>query len=247
MKLLIDAGNTAVKIAFKNDKGRDFYSRFYLSELSLETLKLHIGKFKEFEEIVISSVVPSKNHIFDEYFDSYQIKPKYVKVGDYPEIKIEIDNPSELGVDLYCDLVGAYQLYSNSNSPVIIIDLGTASKLLLLERNGVFKSCAIVPGIEISKKSLSSSAALLPEINQIEVKDLTKAKNTEEVIASSVYWAHVETINGLISRFEKEIGEKCQYIVTGGNAVKIVKDLKAPHIYDEHLAFKGMWAITNRG
>ena len=246
MKLLIDVGNTAVKFALLDKNEPKFLDRFYLSELSNEKLDsvLNINKFNE---VVISSVVPNRNKEFNEYFlKKYHIEPRYIKVSDYPDIKINIDNPNELGVDLYCDLVGAHYL-SKGDKPIIIVDLGTASKLLLLEENGAFKSFAIVPGIEMSKKMLSKSTALLPEVDQLDIKDITKARNTNDVIASSVYYGHVEMINGLINRFEKEIGKECIYMITGGNSKLVSKDLKAPHEEFAYLGFIGMAAIINRG
>ena len=81
----------------------------------------------------------------------------------------------------------------------------------------------------------------------MEIKDITKARNTNDVIASSVYYSHVEMINGLINRFEKEIGKTCTYVITGGNSTKITQDLKAPHFDYVFLSFIGMAAIIYRG
>ena len=50
-------------------------------------------------------------------------------------------------------------------------------------------------------------------------------------------------VNGLINRFEKEIDKSCFYVVTGGNANSVIKDLKEPHILDEYLCFKGIKKI----
>lgn len=245
MKLLIDIGNTAVKFAtLENDK-LQYLDRFYLSTLSIDVLNNVFKKIENIDEVVISSVVPNKNQLFDEYFyKKYNLTPRYIKVGDYPDIKIEIDNPNELGVDLYCDLVGASIIF-NENKPIIVVDLGTASKLLLLDENKVFKSCAIVPGIEMSKKMLSKSTALLPIADAKDIKKVTETRNTIDVINSSVYFGHVEMINGLINRFEKEINKNCLYIITGGNASLVSKDLKQPHSDIELLSFIGMKQIIN--
>ena len=246
MKLLIDVGNTAVKLAYIDNNKLNLCGRFYLRSLSHGTLDKELVKFKEFDEVLIDSVVPNKNTLFDEYFnDRYHVQPTYTKVGDYPLIKIKIDDPKELGVDLYCDLVGAHYLCKDSNKPTIVVDLGTASKILLLDESGVFESCAIVPGIEMSKKMLSKSTALLPEADSKTIKKVTDARNTNDVINSSVYYGHVEMINGLINRFEKEINKECKYIITGGNAPLVIKDIKEPHIDCQELCFLGMWAIIN--
>ena len=243
MKLLMDIGNTAIKMMTLDGSKITKLLRFYVSDLSDELLDKTLENL-EFDEVVVSSVSPKTNDVINKYFlDRYDDIPTYISTWDYPALKLSIDNPSELGIDLYCDLVAGLEYAKKKNQPVLIIDLGTASKILLIDENSVFSSCAIVPGIEISKKLLSSSTALLPNVDNLKVKDITKCRNTIDVINSSVHYGHIEMINGLINRFEKEIGKSCFYVVTGGNAKAVVKDIKEPHILDEYLCFKGIKKI----
>ena len=245
MKLLVDVGNTAIKFASLDNQELSFLGRFYLSDLSTKSMNKVLEKHTTFDEIIISSVVPNKNKFLTKYFlKKYNLSPRFVKVGDYKDLKINIDNPNELGIDLYCDLVGALTYFENK--PTIIVDLGTASKLLVLD-NKVFSSCVIVPGIEMSKKMLTKDAALIPEIASKSVKKISESHNTVDVINSSVYYGHIEMINGLINRIEKETNKKYQVIVTGGNANQVIQDLNPSYQYNELLAFIGMKEIINRG
>ena len=243
MKLLIDIGNTAIKIMSLENDELQKVTRFYISELNLETLDKNLGTLS-FDEVIVSSVSPKNNEIINEYFlKKYNLIPKYIKIWDYPYLKLNLDDPNELGIDLYCDLVAGADYAKENNIPVLIIDLGTATKILLIDQDEVFSSCAIVPGINISKKLLSSSTALLPDVDNLDIKNITECRNTVDVINSSVYFSHIEMVNGLINRFEKEIGKECLYIVTGGNATNIINEIKQPHILDEYLCFKGMKKI----
>ena len=246
MKLLIDIGNTAIKImSLESDELRPV-SRFYVSELSFDVLD-ELLKPLSFDEIVVSSVSPKNSDYINEYFiKKYNLTPRLIKIGDYPALKLGLDNPKELGADLYCDLIAGLDYAKEQHKPVLIVDLGTASKILLIDEKGLFTSCAIVPGITISKRLLSSSTALLPEVDNYEIKKITDCRNTIDVINSSVYYGHVEMINGLINRFEKEIGKECFYVLTGGNANVVEKDIKQPHILDNYLCFKGMKKILQR-
>lgn len=247
MKLLIDIGNTAIKFATLNGDKISFIDRFYTRELSNKLLDKVLGNFK-FDSVYISSVVPKIQSQIDEYFiKKYQLTPHYIKVGDYPNIKVKIDNPNELGIDLYCDIVAGYKRSQELNKPVIVVDLGTATKLLLIKDDGVFTSCAILPGINMSKKVLSSSTALLPEVERFEVKKVVDARNTKEVINSSVYYGHIEMINGLLNRIEKEINENCYYIITGGDASYVHQEIKKPNELSPYLCFEGIKEIINRG
>ena len=240
MKLLLDIGNTAIKIMSLDKDELRPVSRFYVSDFSFDLLDEKIVSL-DFDTVVVSSVSPKLSMSINEYFvTKYNIVPKFIKIGDYPELKLQLDNPDELGIDLYCDLIAALDYVKEKKQPVLVIDLGTATKILLIDKDEVFSSCAIVPGITISKRLLSTSTALLPEVDNLEIKKITECRNTVDVINSSVYFAHIEMINGLINRFEKEIGKSCFYVITGGNAKAVIKDIKEPHILDEYLCFKGM-------
>lgn len=247
MKLFIDIGNTAIKLLTCSGDVLDFIGRFYTKELSDDKLDVFL-KHQKFDEVVISSVVPKLNKHFKEYcFTRFNLEPRFIKVGDYPEVKVDIDNPKELGVDLYCDIVAGYQLAKIDKKPVLIIDLGTATKIMLIDEDGLFNSCVILPGIELSKKILSSETAQLPYVSSDEIKKVTEARNTIDVINSSVYYAHVDAINGIIARFEKELKKTCHYIITGGNAALIEKDIKGPHDLNPLMCFYGIYEIVNRG
>lgn len=236
MKLLIDIGNTATKFGYLDD---EFYylDRCFNSELNKNNLDALLSK-DNIEDIYVSSVAPKVTDLLKKYFDSkYNLNIKEVSVVDFDNLKIEIDNKNELGLDLYCDLLGAVNKY---HSPMLIVDMGTATKILLVTKDNVFSSCVILPGMGISKRILNEATELLPNTDLDEVKKLSESRNTIDVINSSVYYGHVEMINGLLERYEKEIGYKCLHIFTGGNAIKILKDIKAPYIYDENLCLEGI-------
>lgn len=236
MKLLIDIGNTATKFGYLDD---EFYylDRCFNSELNKDKLNALLSK-DNIEDIYVSSVAPKVTDLLSKYFASkYNLNIKEVSVVDFDNLKIEIDNKNELGLDLYCDLLGAVNKY---HSPMLIVDMGTATKILLVTKDNVFSSCVILPGMGISKRILNEATELLPNTDLDEVKKLSESRNTIDVINSSVYYGHVEMINGLLERYEKEIGYKCLHIFTGGNAIKILKDIKAPYIYNENLCLEGI-------
>lgn len=243
MKLLIDIGNTATKFgALDSDffyLGRCFNNE--INEVKLDSM-LSIDNI---ESVYVSSVAPKVTKLISDYFiNKYQLKISEIKVKDLPNLKIKIDNKNELGLDLYCDLVGAVNKY---DSPILVIDMGTATKILLIDKNHVFSSCVILPGIAMSKRILSEATELLPKIESEEVKKLSDARNTVDVINSSVYFGQVEMINGLLERYEKEIGYNCLHVFTGGNASKILKEIKAKYIYDENLCLEGLSIYVRRG
>ncbi len=244
MELLVDIGNTATKFACIDKGNFSFLGRCFNYELIDKKINEILKKVKKVRSVHVASVVPGLNVVIDTYFiNNFGVKPTYVKLGDYPDLKVVIDHPDELGMDLYCDLIGGLAKFGPG---LLVVDLGTATKILLIDKDSTFNSCVIVPGIEMSKKMLSSGTALLPEVGERDIKKISEARNTNDVINSSIYYGHVEMINGLIRRYMDEIGYKCRIVVTGGNSTKVMWDIKGPYILDEYLCLEGI-AETIKG
>ena len=91
-------------------------------------------------------------------------EPMLIGPGTKTGLSIKVDNPLEIGNDLIADLVGAKEKYG---APLLIADLGTASKILLLDKDFIFCSALIMPGLTLSAESLSNKAALLPKVSLI--------------------------------------------------------------------------------
>lgn len=252
MNLCIDVGNTSIGVGvFYNDKlikkirlttGLEHTEDEYFTVIKrrLEDNDIKINKI---QHIILSSVVPSVNvplknalkRIFN--LDVISIQPG-VKTG----LMLKTDNPSEIGNDLIADLVGAKEEYGY---PILIADLGTASKILLLDNKGVFTSCLIMPGLTLSANSLISKAALLPEVS-LEAPKSILASNTIEAMNAGIVYGHLEMILGLINRYENELGYPCKHIITGGNSVFIKDLLPKDYIYDEDICLKGLNHIINK-
>ena len=244
MDLCIDVGNTTFVIGiYDNDNLiiKDFflvddkldkkqYENNFLSMLD----KNHI-KPSNVTRIIYSSVVPDiDNKLLDKISEIFSCPSKRVKKqkNDLSFGKIDIN---EVGDDLIAVLVGAKKKYGY---PSIIIDLGTASKVLLLDKNGVFDTCLIIPGLSMSIKSLSNKAALLPDIN-LSIPSSILAHNTIEAMNAGVILGHVEMIKGLTKRIEEEIGYSCHKLLTGGASIYL-NNLLDEFIYDENLCLDGL-------
>ena len=246
MNVCIDVGNTTIAIGFYNDEKLYRKLTHYTDANRTEDeygvlinntlLALNI-KPEDVSIIIYSSVVPSINHPFKSVLkDIFKVDILSVGPGIKTGLNLKVDNPNEIGADLIADLVGAKTKYSY---PTLIIDLGTASKILLLDKNGAFTSCLIMPGLSLSASSLTNKAALLPEVS-LEAPKTIMAKNTIEAMNAGIVFGHTEMIVGLIDRYEKEIGYKCKHILTGGSAVYLKDIMDESFIYDPNLNLDGL-------
>ena len=198
---------------------------------------------KKIDAIIYSSVVPQINvALLGALKKLTSVKPLLINQNTKTDLDIKVDNPLEIGNDLIADLVGAKEKYGY---PTLIADLGTASKILLLDKTGTFISCLIMPGLTLSANSLSNKAALLPEVSLIAPESIM-AKNTLSAMNAGIVYGHADMILGLIKRYEIELGYPCQHILTGGGAVYVKDILKDDFIYDQNLNLDGLNIIINK-
>ena len=252
MNLCIDVGNTTIgvgffkeekllkKIAYTIDLKRT--KDEYISVINRALLE---NKFdvSMIEHIILSSVVPSINGaLISALEEVFNISPMLIAPGIKTGLTVHVDNPSEIGNDLIAVMVGAKKKYGY---PCLIADLGTASKILFINKDGVFVNCVIMPGLSLSASSLTNKAALLPEISFKKPKTVL-AKNTVDAINAGVLYGHADMIDGLIDRFEKEVGYPCEHILTGGGSIYIREILNKKYQYDPDICLEGLNEIINR-
>jgi type III pantothenate kinase len=186
---------------------------------------------------IISSVVPALNLVMKSALRLvYDVDALMVCPGIKTGIGILCDSPSSVGADLICSCVAANELYS---SPALIIDIGTATKMIVTNRNRAFIGVSIIPGVMMGLKALSNGTAQLPQVG-LEAPATVIGKNTVDCMKSGVIFGHASMIDGMIDRINAEVGEKLPVIVTGGYASVIVSHCKHNMVIDDHLVHKGL-------
>ena len=252
MNLCIDVGNTTIGMGFFKEETliKKIVLTIDLKKTKDEYISVIKRTFdenhfdvKEVNNIILSSVVPSINGALKNALkDLFDIEPMTIAPGIKTGLIIHVDNPSEIGNDLIAVLVGAKDKYSY---PTLIADLGTASKILLLDESGTFTSCLIMPGLTLSAESLSNKAALLPEVPLTMPKSIM-ASNTLSAMNAGIIYGHADMILGLTKRYEDELGYSCTHILTGGGAVYLKDILQSDFVYDQNLNLDGLNIIVNK-
>ncbi len=252
MNLCIDVGNTTIGVGFFKEEKllKKIVYTIDLKRTKDEYISVINRALKENEfassdvrRVILSSVVPSINgELSRAVREVFEIEPMLIAPGIKTGLSIHVDNPNEIGNDLIAVMVGAKKKYSY---PCLIADLGTASKILFINKDGVFTNCVIMPGLSLSASSLTNKAALLPEISFQKPKTVL-VKNTVEAINAGVIFGHADMIDGLIDRFEKELGYKCEHILTGGGSIYIKDILHKEYKYEPDLCLEGLNEIILR-
>ncbi len=247
MVLTVDVGNTNITIGAFKDEELVFVSRLatdkkrmsdqYACEIT-EIFKLYGVEKADFSGGIVSCVVPEVMYSVTEAVKKLiGVSPVVVGPGIKTGLNILIDDPSTLGADLVTGAVAALNKYP---LPCFIIDLGTASKIYVLDKNGCFLGGAIAAGINVSLGALSSSASLLPSIGLKKAK-CSIGRNTVDCLISGTVVGTAAMIDGLVERFSDEIGMKPKTVVaTGGFAKSVISNCKTEILYDNNLLLDGL-------
>lgn len=253
MLLAVDIGNTSITLgAYKNDE-LVFTARLltdksksgdgYEKEL-LGILDSHSVRSEEFGGTIISSVVPEITESFSLAVKNITGKePMLVGEKHNGNLKVEILPVSYLGADLIAASVGAIEKYP---LPCLVCDLGTATKILVIDEDGVFRGCTISPGVKISLEALAERTSLLPEIS-LERPERVIGENTEMCMQSGIVYGTAAMLDGLIRRIKAELGcERVTSVATGGYSKAIAECCEEDIIYDENLLLDGLKAIYDK-
>ena len=246
MLLAIDIGNTNIVVGFvKNGqilrKARMATDPIKTSDQYWIELKNIFGLFEftsdQIEGIIISSVVPPVlNSCRTAVKKMTGLDPIVVGPGMKTGVNILLDNPAQVGSDLIAAAAAAVREYPK---PTLIIDMGTATTITVLDKNGAFLGGSICPGVKISAEALSGRTAQLPGIS-IEAPAKAIGRNTVDSMRGGLMVGSAAMLDGLILRMEEELGEKATVIATGGIARYVLPMCKREIIYDHDLLLKGL-------
>ena len=253
MILAIDIGNTNITLGGYKGEELVFVSRMYTArnktsdEFATGLLDIiHLNNIfpEDFDAAVLSSVVPQLTDIFSRaVFRIIRKHPVIVGEKNYGGLKVEVLPVSQLGADLIAGCVGALSKYP---TPCLVADLGTATKLLVLDKRGYFSGCIIAPGVKVSLDALASSAALLPSISFTKPEKVI-GTNTIECMQSGSVYGTAAMLDGLIKRIKKELNEdNVTVVATGGYSRGIIPCCEEEIIFDENLVLDGLRVIYEK-
>ena len=254
MIMTLDVGNASIAVCCVEDGRR--LCRFQLSSdkgrstdeyAALMTL-LAAGSGIELSAAagaVIASVVPQLTEVLAQAVQRCTSRrPLIVGPGVKSGLNIRMDDPTELGGDLVAAAVGAAERYP---LPCIIVDLGTATAVGVIDGTGSYIGGLICPGVGLGQSSLAQSASQLPDVSLDKPKRII-GKNTRDSMQSGIIHGAAAMLDGVLERVESELGQSiASVVVTGERAGLIVPNCRREGIViDEDLVMYGLWCIWKR-
>jgi type III pantothenate kinase len=239
MLLAIDIGNSSAKFGVYDRA--DLSKRFTVSmELGSdhESLKnlIKTSVIEPIDAIAVSSVVPESTQILSILTEEiFGVKP------------VLIDSTFDLGIEvMYCppNAVGTDRIIAASaavryGTPVIVCDIGTATTIDAVDKNGRYLGGTIIPGPRTMAGSLKKGTSQLPEID-IRRTDSVIGNSTETSIRSGIFWGSVGVVEGIVRRMKNELGGSPKVVATGGWAETIAAETDCIDIVENDLVLRGI-------
>lgn len=247
MILCIDAGNTQIHFGVFKIDTMILQFRYSASEtITSDQLGIFLKSmlsendidYGKIEHISICSVVPALDYsIRSACVKYFMIEPSFLNSTNNSKLIIKYANPLEVGADRIATSIGAYSLYGGSN--LVIVDMGTATTIDLVTKEGHYLGGAIIPGIKTSAKALYSNTSKLPSVELN--KPLGLGANTKENIQIGLYYGHLGSIKNIVSYLTEQSIYLDDYIIiaTGGFS-EIFRSEKFFNYFHPELAFIGL-------
>ncbi len=252
MILAIDVGNSNIVVGCIEKDDIRFIERMATDRKKTELeyavslkaiMEIYHIQAGDLEGGIISSVVPQVTEVLKRAAEKLIKAPvKVVGPGLKTGLNILIDNPAQLGGDLLVDSVAAL---GEHKPPLIIIDMGTATTVCVINEKKQYLGGMILPGIRTSLDSLVSNTSLLQQI-ALEPPAKVIGSNTIDGMKSGILYGNAGALDGLIERIEEELGQRCTILATGGLAKYVIPFCKREIIIDDDLLLKGLKIIYDK-
>ncbi|MCR5216996.1 MAG: type III pantothenate kinase [Lachnospiraceae bacterium] len=252
MILAIDMGNTNIVIGCIDDEKTYFVERISTDKhktaleyaVSFKTvLELYSIDINAIDGAIISSVVPPLLVAIQEAVEKIIGKtPLVVGPGLKTGLNIKMDNPKTVGSDMIVDAVAGIAEYG---APLIIIDMGTATTMSVIDKEGRYVGGMIAPGVRVSMEAIASNAAQLYRVS-LETPKKVIGTNTIDCMQSGLVLGAASMMDGMIDRMEEELGYSTKVIATGGLAKVVIPLCKHSIVVEDDLLLKGLLRIYEK-
>jgi len=233
MNLVIDVGNTFVKLAVFNEREIVFIKRIEVLNIRESIIQLK-KKYKKIDNAIISSVGKLESgdiEYIDKHFNLLVLNAK-TKLPFLNKYK----TPNTLGIDRIALVSASVNEFPKNNT--LIIDAGTCITYDFVTSKNEYLGGAISPGIRMRYKSLNNLTANLPLL-KTETPNSIIGISTNESIHSGVVNGVLNEIDGVISGYKLKFSD-LTVILTGGDANFLSKQLKSSIFANSNFLLEGL-------
>ncbi len=253
MILTLDVGNGSIVLCFVEDGKK--LARFVLTSdkertadeysVIMELLARREGLgLQRCAGAIIASVVPQLTPVVSDAVEKCTGKrPLVVGPGVRSGLNIRMDDPAELGGDLVAAAVAVLEDYP---LPCVIVDMGAAIALGVIDGKGSYIGGIICPGLALSRDGLARGASQLSDVNIDKPRRLI-GRNTRDSVRSGLIYGMAAMLDGMLGRIEEDLGQHVTVVVTGEGMDSVLSCCaRQDLLVDEDLVMRGLWRIYCR-
>ena len=217
--LFIDIGNSAVK-------WRTCDSEVFTEGADLFSLEL----LPKADSVWVSAVAhPNIVQAIKTQFSNVKLVEP---LKQYGRLTLSYDDPSKLGADRFLAMLGALERFPNS--PLLVIDAGSAVTFDVIDAKGMHQGGLIMPGIRALRESFAKFSTNDESINTSELKN-----STEGAWQSGTHAMLVSAVNSQIHNFELKYPGGV-ITICGGIVKEIIKELPVSVKSFDNLVLDGL-------
>ncbi len=233
MNLIIDIGNSRVKLAIFKQRSMLFFNQISVVDLE-RSITETLANYPKIEQILLASVINLQREKFKALFGRYNPifldhKLKFPFVNLYK-------TPTTLGVDRLALASAAVCKYPDQN--VVVIDLGSCLTYDFIDSKRNFHGGGISPGLQMRYKALNEYTDRLPLLDA-EIPFSIIGNTTESAIHSGVVFGIINEIEGIVASYDNKYSNLI-VILTGGDSNFLLKQLKISIFANSNFLLEGL-------
>ena len=235
MNLVIDIGNTQIKVAVFQQTIMIFKDQFHSGEVISRVLSL--TEQYEIKKSIISHVANLDQAVI------FELKKLVNLIELNYKTRLPFNNkyltPKTLGVDRLALIAGAQGQFPNKN--VLVIDAGSCITFDFINQDADYFGGDISPGIEMRYKAVNHYTANLPLLNTAELLP-ELGDSTQNAIHRGILNGVFQEIEGVISQYKTKY-QKLTVVLTGGDTIFLAKNLKSSIFAIPNFLLEGLNSI----
>jgi type III pantothenate kinase len=245
MILLADVGNTRIKWGLLANGVISSHQHAVWHGLAFKAvLESYWSEIPRPDRIVVANVAEAATASLKQWTQSiWQVAPEFTTVAARAYgLNNGYHNPSQLGVDRWMAVVGAWHAVHDT---VCVVDCGTAITIDVVTAEGEYRGGLIAPGMDLMRSALTDRSPALVEDG--DWADGVLALTTEQAIAAGALNATVGLIERSVSTLNEELGSGFRCFITGGDAAATMQHLRGTWEHYPDLVLQGLAIAAEDG
>jgi type III pantothenate kinase len=243
-ELVVDVGNSRMKWGLSSGQGLLLKAAVPLDDEAAWLRQMHDWDLQPNMRWNIAGTHPGYRNMFAGWLKERTAAVRIL--DDYRQIplRVAVDHPEQIGIDRLLNALAIRNGLPDS-MPAAIVGAGSAVTVDLLDREGIFRGGAILPGFRLMGKALNDHTAKLPLIETFDVDPALPGTNTVGAIQAGIFYAIRGGVERIIARYAELVGP-LRIFVAGGDA-ELLADLPGqPTLVGPFLTLEGIRIAAER-